>query len=217
MSDRNKPWFRQPKLHAYAVNSRAKNRTFLIVCEGQTEEQYFRSFPVLTATVKPIHHGNSKTNLVEAVKRYAREGYYDEIWCVFDFDVNPLVVGQSEDFNRAIDMAFKRDYRCAYSNDAFELWFVLHYQYLDQKQPRTFFYELLSNRWSIDYVNEGKSLRFARGIYSRLADDTNANQQRAIEHARHLYAIHKDSPFHLQNPVTTVFKLVEELNKHSRK
>jgi hypothetical protein len=75
----NKPWFRQTKPHAYAVNSRPKNRSFLIICEGQTEEQYFKSFPVLTATIKPVHAGNSKTALVDAVAQYMRGESYDEV------------------------------------------------------------------------------------------------------------------------------------------
>jgi hypothetical protein len=213
----NKPWLRRAKPHAYATNSRLKYRTFLIVCEGQTEEQYFRSFPVLTATVQPIHHGSSKTALVEAVKRYTRGASYDEIWCVFDFDIDPLIGGQNEDFNRAIQKAHGLGYHCAYSNDAFELWFLLHYQYLDQQQFRDFYYELLSRHWGINYLREGKSLKFARSIYARLSEDQRASQTGAIEHAKRLLALHKASPYHLQNPVTTVFQLVEELNKHCRK
>ena len=141
-----KPWLRHTKPYAYAVNSRVRNRTFLIVCEGQTEEQYFKSFPVLTATIKPIHAGSSKTALVEAVAKYSRGESYDEIWCVFDFDVDPLKTGQIEDFNRAIQKAGQIGYYCAYSNDAIELWFVLHYQLVDQQQHRVFYYQILSKK-----------------------------------------------------------------------
>src|ERR1700674_702163 len=98
----NKPWLRKVTPHAYAVNSRNKNRSFLIVCEGQTEELYFKSFPVLTATVKPIHEGTTKMALVDAIVRYTRGESYDEVWCVFDFDIDPLINGQAEDFNRAV-------------------------------------------------------------------------------------------------------------------
>jgi hypothetical protein len=189
----------------------------LIICEGQTEEQYFKSFPVLTATIKPIHAGNSKTTLVDAVAKYKREEVYDEVWCVFDFDVDPLIGGQNEDFNRAIRKAQGLGYLCAYSNDAFELWFVLHYQYLDQQQHRSFYYQLLSKRWDINYTREGKSLRFAQALYSHLLEDQQASQQKAIEHARRLLSLHEAKPYHLQNPVTTVFQLVERLNEHCRK
>ncbi|HEY4209615.1 MAG TPA: RloB family protein [Puia sp.] len=212
-----KGWLRKPRPHAYAENPRTKNRSFLVVCEGQTEEQYFKSFPVLTATIKPFGIGSSKMALVKAVEKYKRNGSYDEIWCVFDLDFDPLVPGQYEDFNRAIQNAHALNYHCAYSNDAFELWFVLHYQYLEQEHHRQDYFEMLGNRWGVNYIREGKSFRFANAIYSRLLNDHRANQSMAIEHARRLLAFHKDRPYHLQNPVTTAFQLVERLNAHCRK
>jgi len=213
----NKPWLRQPKPYAYALNSRSTNRTFLIVCEGQTEEQYFNSFPVLAATVKPIHAGSSKTALVDAVTKYTRGKSYDEVWCVFDLDFDPGISGQAEDFNRAIRKARELGYHCAYSNDSFELWFVLHYQYMDQQQHRDFYCELLGRHWNMNYTRGGKVLRFARGIYTLLHEDREASQQKAIDHASKLLPSHDTKPFHLQNPVTTVFQLVERLNEHCRK
>lgn len=212
-----KPWLRHTKPYAYAVNSRIRNRTFLIVCEGQTEEQYFKSFPVLTATIKPIHAGSSKTALVEAVAKYSRGESYDEIWCVFDFDVDPLKTGQIEDFNRAIQKARQIGYYCAYSNDAIELWFVLHYQLVDQQQHRDFYYQILSKKWGLNYTREGKSFRFAASLYKRLSEDGQASQLKAIEHAQKLLKFHGSKPYHLQNPVTTVFQLVKRLNEHCRK
>jgi hypothetical protein len=213
----DKPWLRQRKPYAYAVNSRNKNRTFLIICEGQTEEQYFKSFPVLTATIKSVRTGSSKTALVDAVAKYKRGESYDEIWCVFDFDVDPLKPGQIDDFNGAIQKTHQLGYHCAYSNDAIELWFALHYQLIDQQQHRGFYFQLLGKKWSVNYVREGKTLRFAGSLYKRLLDDERASQQKAMEHAEKLVKLHGSKPYHLQNPVTTVFRLVERLNEHCRK
>jgi hypothetical protein len=213
----DKPWLRKPMPHAYAVNSRIKNKTFLIVCEGQTEEVYFKSFPVLTATIQSVQTGSSNMALVDAADHYRRMGSYDEVWCVFDFDVDLMIQGQGEDFNRAIRKAMERGYNCAYSNDAFELWFVLHYQYLDQQQHRQFFYQLLSNHWGINYSREGKTYAFSKTIYRLLSSDPKSSQQTAIANARRLLALHDGKPCHLQNPVTTVFLLVERLNEHCRK
>lgn len=70
-----------------------------------------------------------------------------------------MIDGQNEDFNRAIRKARDLGYHCAYSNDAFELWFVLHYQYLDQQQHRNFYYQLLGKKWNTNYTKEGKSQR----------------------------------------------------------
>jgi hypothetical protein len=125
--------------------------------------------------------------------------------------------GQGKDFNRAIRTAQDRGFHCAYSNDSFELWFVLHYQYLDQQFHRTQFYQALSRYWGVSYERVGKTLTFTRDIYRRLADDPAASQVSAIGHARRLLALQEGNPCHLQNPVTTVFKLVERLNEHCRK
>lgn len=213
----DKPWLRRSKPYVYAVNSRERNRTFLIVCEGQTEEHYFKSFPVLTARIQSVNTGSSKMTLVNAVDNYRRTGAYDEVWCVFDFDIDPLIQTQAEDFNQAIKTAADHGYHSAYSNDAFELWFVLHFQYLDQEQHRRFFYEVLGDRWGINYSKEGKASAFSKTIYARLASDPNASQASAITRAQRLLAMHDGKPCHLQNPVTTVFKLVERLNQHCRK
>jgi hypothetical protein len=213
----DKAWLRKPKPYSYAVNPRTRNKTFLVVCEGQTEELYFKSFPVLTATIRSVKTGSSNMALVNAVDKHRQAGSYDEVWCVFDFDRDPLIKGQAADFNRAIKTATDLGYHCAYSNDAFELWFVLHFQFLDQQQHREFFYAALSDRWGINYSREGKSLAFARAIYHKLATDANASQQSAIVSGRRLLAMHKGKPCHLQNPVTTVFQLVERLNEHCRK
>jgi hypothetical protein len=213
----DKAWLRKSKPYAYSVNSRIKNKTFLIVCEGQTEEVYFRSFPVLTATVQSVKTGSSNMALVDSVERFRKAGSYDEVWCVFDFDINLMINGQAQDFNNAIKIAKERGYHCAYSNDAFELWFVLHYQYLDQQQHRQFFYQVLSNHWSINYSREGKSIAFSKTIYRLLSSDSKASQTAAIANARRLLALHEGKPCHLQNPVTTVYQLVEQLNEHCRK
>lgn len=212
----DKPWLKKVATYKYPIETMEKKKRFLIVCEGQTEELYFKSFPVLTADVKSIHQGCSKSSLVECVADYLDGENYDEIWCVFDMDYKPDVKGQFEDFNNAIKFASEAGYKCAYSNDAFELWFVLHYQYIDQEQLRTFFFTTLSSYWGLNYEKNGKKRSFALSIYNRLLQDPNANQSFAIQNAGKLFENQKEKIYHLQNPVTTVFKLVNELNLHLR-
>ncbi len=212
-----KPWLRKRGIQSYAIDTLERKKTFLIVCEGQTEELYFKSFPVLTATVTPIQTGCSKTSLVESVGLLVENGEYDEVWCVFDMDFKGDVKGQAEDFNNAILLAKERCFKCAYSNDAFELWFVLHYQFFDQEHLRGFYFERLSKYWDINYERFGKARDFANSIYSRLATDDRANQDNAISYGKKLYAAKQNLPPHQQNPVTKVYELVEELNKYLRR
>ena len=211
-----KPWLKKVATYKYSIETIEKKKRFLIVCEGQTEELYFKSFPVLAADIKPIHQGCSKHSLVECVADYLDNESYDEIWCVFDMDYKPDVNGQYGDFDNAIQAANNAGYKCAYSNDAFELWFVLHYQFLDQQQLRTFFFKTLSKYWGLNYEKNGKQRSFALSIYKRISDDPNASQSFAIENAKKLFQSQKEKIYHLQNPVTTVFLLVEELNLHLR-
>lgn len=211
-----KPWLKKVSTFKYSIETIEKKKRFLIVCEGQTEELYFKSFPVLTADVKPIHQGCSKSSLVECVADYLDDENYDEIWCVFDMDFKPDVKGQYEDFDNAINNANAAGYKCAYSNDAFELWFILHYQFIDQEQLRTFFFKTLSDYWDLNYEKNGKQRAFALSIYKRLLDDPKANQSFAIENATKLFESQQEKVYHLQNPVTTVYKLVKELNLHLR-
>lgn len=51
--DENTAWAKVKfKEKPYKIESIEKAKSFLIVCEGETEEEYFKSFPVITATVK---------------------------------------------------------------------------------------------------------------------------------------------------------------------
>jgi hypothetical protein len=212
----DKPWLKKVATYKYSIETIEKKKRFLIVCEGQTEELYFKSFPVLAADIKPIHQGCSKSSLVECVADYLDGESYDEIWCVFDMDYKPDVNGQHEDFDTAIQAANNAGYKCAYSNDAFELWFVLHYQFIDQQQIRTFFFKTLSKYWNLNYEKNGKQRSFALSNYKRLSDDPKADQSFAIENARKLFESQSQKAYHLQNPVTTVYLLVKELNLHLR-
>lgn len=212
----NKPWLKVVGVTKYKIETKEKNKTFLIVTEGQTEELYFKSFPVITATIKPVPLGCSKTTLVSCTKAIVADEKYDEVWCVFDMDIKHDDAGQLEDFNNAVQSALDAGFKCAYSNDAFELWFILHYQYLDQEHNRIFFFEKLREFWKINYVKQGKTIVFAKTIYSILQNDPRSSQAKAITNARKLFRSQKHKSYHLQNPVTLVYKLVEELNKHLR-
>ena len=213
----NKAWLKKVKPSAYKIEKVATNKIILIVCEGQTEKLYFDSFEVLSKTVVVVDlKGQSKIQLVENTKELAKNNEYDEIWCVFDMDIKYDEVSSKPNFDNAIFMAKKLGYKIAYSNDAFELWFYLHYQYTENEEYRTFYYRKLSQFWNINYEKFGKQYKFSSKIYSLLEDDENASQKDAINRAEKLYTKQKDLAFHKQNPVTKVYALVAELNENTR-
>ena len=146
-------WNRKSSPTGYRVETIPMNKSILIVCEGQTEELYFKSFPVLGVRVDAVNlKGQSKLKMVESTQEILNSSAiaYDEIWCVFDMDVRRGEVGFS-DFDNAIRQAEGLGFKVAYSNDAFELWFYLHFEYTDAKNLRTFYYEELGKRLGLNY------------------------------------------------------------------
>jgi len=146
-------WNRKSSPTGYRVETIPMNKSILIVCEGQTEELYFKSFPVLGVRVDAVNlKGQSKLKMVESTQEILNSSAiaYDEIWCVFDMDVRR---GEDEysDFDNAIHQAESLGFKVAYSNDAFELWFYLHFEYTDAKNLRTFYYEELGKRLGLNY------------------------------------------------------------------
>ena len=140
--DQGKPWEKRKNSYQYEADREA-NKTILIVCEGQTEEWYFNRFPVISLSVRCINlQGQSKMSLVQATQEIVKneDFTFDEIWCVFDMDV------QNTDkdftlFDNSIDKAKSLDYNVAYSNDCFELWLLLHYKDIQSTQNREYYYE----------------------------------------------------------------------------
>ena len=223
-TDQNKAWNRRTSGEGPSVESRAAyTKRFLIICEGvNTEPCYFKCFPVATAQVEAFGLGRSKTSLVEQVVELVDQEKPDperEVWIVFDmdFDKEKDAAMQRADFNQAVRLAENQGFRVAYSNDAFELWFVLHYQLLESALTRAEYYESLSKHWEMSYERQGKGAQFCREVYQRLLNDPKSNQASAIRHAERLFQQQADNQPAEQNPCTTVYQLVAELNKHLRK
>lgn len=214
-----KAWLKKVDASLYQIEIKETNKTILIVGEGQTEKLYFESFPVLTLTVEAINlKGQSKLKLIESTTSIleASDTKYDEVWCVFDMDVKQ---GEKEfsDFDNAIAKGTALGYKIAYSNDSFELWFYLHFHYTEHKNHRTFYYKSLGEQWKLNYEKDGKAYKFCQTIYSKLENDVNASQEKAIERAKKLYIEKSNLPFHKQNPVSLVYQLVIFLNENKRK
>ena len=219
VTDQNKAWNKKPKPNGYRIDSIPINKIILIVCEGQTEKYYFESFPVLGIEIEAVNlKGETKLKLVESTKEIIKsfDKTFDEVWCVFDMDIK-RGADEFADFDNAINNALELGYKVAYSNDAFELWFYLHYNITNAQHLRTFYYKELGKRFGINYVREGKKYDFCRQIYSILIKDTNSSQSKAISRAKALFGEQKHLTYHEQNPVTKVYELVEVLNENLRR
>jgi hypothetical protein len=121
--------------HERKIGQRELRQRFSIICEGsKTEPNYFKAFPTPKDVVEVVGVGLDPLRLVqEAVKRRgATESPYDQVWCVFDRDSWP-----KQDFRQALATAKKETLHVAYSNEAFELWYLLHFDYHDTAISRT--------------------------------------------------------------------------------
>ena len=216
VTDQEKPW--EKCKNSYQNDTiRTAHKTILIVCEGQTEEYYFSKFPVISLSVKCVNlQGQSKMSLVKSTQDILKEeGFaFDEVWCVFDMDVNT-----HKDFtlfDKSIAKAKSLGYNVAYSNDCFELWLLLHYKDIQSTQNRAYYYEQLGKCFKMNYVKNGKKIGFCKKLYTLLQEDDNSSEAQAIIRAEKLYLRQKHLPYHQQKPVTLVYQLVRLLNEYKR-
>jgi len=124
---------------------------------------------------------------------------WNEVWCVFDRDSFPI-----EHYNRAFQIAPQNGIKVAWSNEAFELWYLLHFNYHDSGISRNDYTIKLRPYFNYDKAD--------REIYAKLT----AHQENALRNARrlekHWNEMGERHPAR-HNPSTGVHKLVEFLNE----
>ncbi len=216
VTDNKKSWNTKGKKKSY-TDKITKTKSFLIVCEGKnTEPAYFKSFPVVTADVKG--GCGQRVSVVNHAIKLAESSEYKgyEVWCVFDMDFKGDNSKIKQEFNEAIKLAQHGNIKIAYSNDAFELWIILHFQYFEINCLRHEYYKILSTYWGINYEKKGKEFGFCKELYEKLENDDKANQAQAIRWAKKLRKKHEvdNTNYADRNPCTTVYELVEELNQY---
>lgn len=184
------------------VNYFKPRQSFLIVCEGiLTEPNYFKKFPIPPDSVVKVEGIGANTDRLvrEAIKLMSNKKF-DQVWVVFDRDsFTP------EHFNNALLIAEANNIHCAYSNEAFELWYYLHFHYLDTGITRNDYMDRLSekNCFGREYKKNSET------IYDELLP----RQDSAIKNAKRLLEqYHPRSPVS-DKPSTTVHLLVEQLNR----
>lgn len=193
---------------------------FLIVCEGaKTEPNYFKAIKdtlprgVMQFIEIQGEGRNTLTLIEEAIKIRERENslngkYYDQTWAVFDRDSFP-----DQNFNNAINKGegVKDKVNCAWTNEAFELWYLLHLEYVNAPMSRGDYKPRIESWLS---QKTGKPFTYAKNrpdMYNILHEF--GNEAQAILWAEQLEGNYEDYEFANHNPCTKVHKLVIELNK----
>ncbi len=202
--------------------------SILIVCEGErTEPNYFRSFQTPDLQVKVIGKGSSTNRLVEDAiaewKKCAGEDrYYEKVWCVFDRDDFPpanynqafeTIKTEEAKLNRYYSKRTGREIsiQIAYSNEAFELWYLLHFDYHTSGIHRSRYKDMLTKRLKKEYKKNDPNIYNDLLMLSEQTGDKQG-QEFAIKNAKKLREGKRN--IHIINPSTSVDLLVLELNKH---
>lgn len=189
----------------------------LIVSEGtKTEPNYFKSFHMMQhgGIVFEIESQGEGVNTIQVVEKAIQlRGHaesmdkpYDSVWAVFDKDNFADV-----QFNEAIEMAQRNGINAAWSNEAFELWYVLHFCYRNTPMSRTEYQGDITTR-----VNAANYPRRAYQ-YCKNATDSHAimsqygDEATAIRDAERLHKTYTDHRYATHNPCTTVYQLVRLL------
>lgn len=182
-------------------------KKILIISEGvNTEPTYFKHFKLPNIIIEPIGTGLSTTRLVEEAEGMLKNKYknkkFDEIWLVFDKDDN-------DDFEDAIKLAISKSYKVAYSNQAFEFWFILHfYDHHGERLSRESYADMINhhiNRQGAKY-DDSKivSRKFFEILMSRNPESKKARYQEAFDRAERILS---GNPHKTEESVTMVHKL----------
>jgi len=192
---------------------RVEHKAVLIALEDTKSSRYYFEALIkdkkLTGAIVFAHHiGTDPKNVLEAIVRHEREHpkeKYEKRWIVIDKDD-----WSKEQINGTIERARELDICVAISNEAYELWILLHFRSVARHMNRR---ELISELNKIFKVRFGieydKSSHDIYGLIVGLQTVALKNAKALIR--RHLEVNDYISPYDC-NPITMIFELVECLN-----
>jgi hypothetical protein len=200
---------------------KSKRRFYLIVCEGEkTEPNYFESLKndlpkgVLdVCDFKILGTGHNTVSLVNNAMALRNKWQtqtnriVDKLWIVFDKDSF-----SDQSFNSAIQtcIANNPNVDCAWTNEAFELWYLLHFHYYNTGISRRQYQELIEENFKKKGLKDYTYQKNSTEMYSLL--ETYSSRETAIKNAVNLEKLYiGQKNYSTQNPCTMVYKLVAEL------
>ena len=186
----------------------------LIVSEGtKTEPNYFKAFSSLNRgtivyDIEVKGEADNTINVVDKAIELRDKGEYDSVWAVFDKDSFP-----DKNFNAAIIKAEQNGIGCAWSNEAFELWYLYHFVNRVTAMSRKEYEQAIS-----DSVNKSPNYTSKKAYKYQKKDPNNyqimttyGSMEDAIKYAEAQSQKYTDNRFATHNPCTMVYKLVRLL------
>lgn len=197
----------------------------LVVCEGiKTEPNYFKSFDKKNngIFVVELDFSGGGINTIQVVdeairlkeKAERKKQAYDVIWAVFDRD--SFDPGK---FNAAIFKAKAHNIECAWSNEAFELWYLLHFEYRNTGMNRNDYCGKIEQHINASPLYKKKKPYIYKKNDPAHYDEmcTYGSIERALDNAEKLDALYNDECYANHNPRTLVYKLVRLLLGRDKK
>lgn len=199
-----------------------KNVLF-IYCGECTEPQYFSSvFKLIAKIFLEKSHGQTRLdyddtidavdplNMARDIKSIieSKNKFYDEVWVVFDKDSF-----MKDNFDNAIHsiMSMNKSSRTSFvplwSNQCIELWFILHFEFLQSAQFRADYYPKLEKYLHKKYLKNNPNI---------LTDIFNSkgSLESACKNAEKLLEIHKDDSYSNKWPATNVVELFKKYKNY---
>lgn len=214
---------RRAKLQERKIETRTpKPNSYLIVSEGtKTEPLYFEglakhinglynsnSINIEKPTIKTCGEGKNTISLVNETTKIVAHSpiIYEQVWVVFDKD-------DFEDFDEAIRLAESEGFCVAWSNQCFEYWIYLHFNYSQSALHRSIWFEKLDEIFKKNGIsNDG----YEKNL-SNIFDITikHGSIKHAISYATKVENSYKNNTLpSRRDPCTTVYKLILELKDY---
>ena len=187
----------------------------MIVTEGtKTEPEYFNAIKDLINQhyCERIHleicgRGENTVTLFESAKQLAENdpNGCKHVWVVYDKDDFP-----AEHFNLTAELCENhsyegRKYHAIWSNQCIELWFLLHFDYMQSDISRGEYFPKLNQR--LRQLQKGDYKKNRNDMFEILRPQMDT----AIANAKRLYNEKQELTPTEATPCTTVFQLIETL------
>ena len=190
----------------------------LIVTEGtKTEPNYFNAIKKIInqnyrerIQIEVSGEGDNTVNLFEIAKGYAEKNPngYKHVWVVYDTDdfpkenIDAVSVLCKENSNN------DRQYHAIWSNQCVELWFLLHFSFMQSDIHRSEYWPKLTT-W-LSNIGAGEYKKNRSDMYEILRPYMDI----AIANAKRLETINQGRPLSKAAPGTKIYQLVEKLKPY---
>lgn len=212
-SDIGKPWMQ--KIQKRRVRNRQPRVRILLICEDAKSAVFYferigELLPEGAIFLWPQGTGMNTLSLVNETDNIRRRQEvalgirFDQVWVLFDKDSF-----KADEFDNAIRSGEAKGYRVAWSNECFELWYLLHFQEQSFPVGRGKIYGGLEAHLGVNHYRKLKG-EAGKVIHRRMAEDAE-RRKHAIRRARKLDKEARGA-FHGRNPVTKVYQLFEALD-----